>query len=84
MPDPSKPPIILVIDDDTEIRYSLSRVAFIAQIPGDGGGERRAGIAPRQKKRADLVFLDIRMGGMNGLETLQHIRSINPKQMVVS
>ena len=26
MSDPSKPPTILVIDDDAEIRYSLSRV----------------------------------------------------------
>jgi DNA-binding NtrC family response regulator len=31
----------------------------------------------------DLVFLDVRMGGMGGIEALQHIRSANPKQLVV-
>jgi two-component system nitrogen regulation response regulator GlnG len=29
------------------------------------------------------VFLDIRMSGMSGIEALQHIRSSNPRQMVV-
>ena len=31
----------------------------------------------------DLIFLDLRMGGMSGLEALQHIRSANPKQLVI-
>jgi two-component system nitrogen regulation response regulator GlnG len=31
----------------------------------------------------DLVFLDIRMGGMGGIEALQHIRAANPKQLVI-
>ena len=31
----------------------------------------------------DLVFLDVRMSGMSGIEAMQHIRSANPKQLVV-
>jgi two-component system nitrogen regulation response regulator GlnG len=31
----------------------------------------------------DLIFLDVRMSGMGGIEALQHIRSINPRQLVV-
>jgi len=83
MPESSKPPVILVIDDDAEIRYSLSRVlsARKYQVAEAASGEQ--GIAAVKKSPPDLVFLDIRMGGMSGLETLQHIRSTNPKQMVV-
>jgi two-component system nitrogen regulation response regulator GlnG len=83
MSDSSKPPIILVIDDDTEIRYSLSRVLSSRKYQVTEAASGEQGIALVKKSAPDLVFLDIRMGGMNGLETLQHIRSINPKQMVV-
>ena len=79
-----KPPTILVIDDDAEIRYSLSRVLSshgyqVAEAPSGEQGIAlvKAGPAP------DLIFLDVRMGGMSGIEALQHIRSANPKQLVV-
>ncbi|HZZ58970.1 MAG TPA: sigma-54 dependent transcriptional regulator [Opitutaceae bacterium] len=75
---------ILVIDDDAEIRYSLSRVLSSRgyQVTEAPGGEQgialvRAGPPP------DLIFLDVRMSGMGGIETLQHLRSVNPKQLVV-
>src|SRR5580698_3329547 len=83
MSDSSKPPVILVIDDDTEIRYSLSRVLSSRKYQVTEAGSGEQGIALVKKSAPDLVFLDIRMGGINGLETLQHIRSINPKQLVV-
>jgi two-component system nitrogen regulation response regulator GlnG len=30
-----------------------------------------------------LIFLDVRMGGMSGIEALQHIRAANPRQLVI-
>ncbi len=84
MPDtPVHPPTILIIDDDSEIRYSLSRVlsSKAYQVIEAANGEQ--GIAIVKKSPPDLVFLDVRMGGMSGIEALQHIRSTNPKQMVV-
>ncbi|HRE81142.1 MAG TPA: response regulator, partial [Opitutaceae bacterium] len=80
---PAKVPVILVIDDDAEIRYSLTRVLSSRkwQVVEAASGEQ--GIAVVKKSPPDLVFLDIRMGGMSGIEALQHIRSANPRQMVV-
>lgn len=79
----AKVPVILIIDDDAEIRYSLTRVLSSRkwQVVEAASGEQ--GIAVVKKSPPDLVFLDIRMGGMSGIEALQHIRSANPKQMVV-
>jgi len=79
----AKTPTILVIDDDAEIRYSLTRVLSSRkwQVVEAASGEQ--GIAVVKKSPPDLVFLDIRMGGMSGLEALQHIRAANPKQLVV-
>ncbi len=85
MPDTAiKPPTILVIDDDAEVRYSLGRVLSSKkyQIVEAASGE--LGVAAVKKGPApDLIFLDIRMGGMSGIEALQHIRSVNAKQLVV-
>jgi nitrogen regulation protein NR(I) len=78
------PPTILVIDDDAEIRYSLSRVLSTRkyQITEAASGELGISIV-KKGPPPDLVFLDVRMGGMSGIEALQHIRSANPKQLVV-
>ncbi|HUZ07146.1 MAG TPA: sigma-54 dependent transcriptional regulator, partial [Candidatus Paceibacterota bacterium] len=35
------------------------------------------------KFKPDLVLMDVRMGGMNGLETLRKIRAGNPKLLVI-
>jgi two-component system nitrogen regulation response regulator GlnG len=79
----AKPPTILVIDDDAEIRYSLTRVLSSRKYLVTEAGSGEAGIAMVKKEPPDLIFLDIRMGGISGIETLQHIRSVNPKQLVV-
>ena len=76
-------PTVLIVDDDSEIRYSLSRVLSSRgyQILEAPSGEQ--GVAAVKKSPPDLIFLDIRMSGMSGIEALQHIRSSNPKQMVI-
>jgi nitrogen regulation protein NR(I) len=84
MPDATaKLPTILVIDDDAEIRYSLTRVLSSRQYVVTEAASGEQGIATVKKEAPDLIFLDIRMGGISGIETLQHIRSVNPKQLVV-
>jgi len=85
MPEPAATaPTILVIDDDAEIRYSLSRVFSTRKYHVIEAASGEQGVALVKKGPApDLVFLDVRMGGMSGIEALQHIRSTNPRQLVV-
>jgi two-component system nitrogen regulation response regulator GlnG len=78
-----KTPTILIIDDDEEIRYSLGRVLGSRQYVITEAGSGEEGIALAKKGAPDLVFLDIRMGGMSGIETLQHLRSAHPQLLVV-
>jgi two-component system nitrogen regulation response regulator GlnG len=84
MTESAKTATILVIDDDAEIRYSLSRVLSsrgyrVIEAPS---GEQ--GVAMVKKGPApDLVFLDVRMGGMGGIEALQLIRSAQARQLVI-
>jgi len=78
-----KQPQVLIIDDDEEIRYSLGRVLGTRQYHIVEAGSGEEGIAMAKKSTPDLVFLDIRMGGMSGIETLQHLRALNSQQLVV-
>ena len=79
-----KSPTILVIDDDAEIRYSLTRVLSsrgyaVSEAPS---GEQGVALV-RKGPLPDLIFLDVRMSGMGGIEALQHIRSASPRQLVI-
>jgi two-component system nitrogen regulation response regulator GlnG len=78
------PATILVIDDDAEIRYSLSRVLSSRgfQISEAANGEQGVALV-KNGPPPDLVMLDVRLGGMGGIEALQLIRSANPRQLVI-
>lgn len=76
--------IILIVDDDEEIRYSLSRVLgsrgyqIETAASGEEGIEKiKAGLKP------DLIMCDVRMGGISGIETLQHMRSASSSLQIV-
>ena len=74
---------ILLIDDDAEIRYSLDRVlsqSGHSVITADSGEE---GIETAKKEGPDLIFLDNRMEGISGIETLQHLRTSAPNSLVI-
>ena len=76
-------PTILLIDDDAEIRYSLDRVLSQeghSVISADSGEK---GIETAREKNPNLIFLDNRMEGISGIETLQHLRTAAPNSMVI-
>src|SRR6266853_3658863 len=67
---------ILVIDDDDLFRESLSTNLTDAGFSTDAFGEGLTAIRHlEQKSDADLVLLDWKMPGMNGIEVLQKMRA---------
>src|SRR5215204_4648769 len=74
---------ILVVDDEAEIRRS---VRMILEYEGYDVQEASSGpdaIALVEREPPDLAFLDIKMGGMDSLETMQKIRQTNEALRVV-
>lgn len=74
---------ILVVDDEAEIRRS---VRMILEYEGYDVQEASSGpeaLALVEREAPDLVFLDIKMPGVDGLETLQKIRHVNEALPVV-
>jgi DNA-binding NtrC family response regulator len=77
-------PAILIIDDDADMRYSLHRVLGSRGYLVTEAASGEAGVAAVKKgPLPDVIFLDVRMGGMSGIEALQHIRAANSKQLVI-
>jgi DNA-binding NtrC family response regulator len=74
---------ILIIDDDRQLRMSFSRLLSGEgyQVTGVASGEE--GLAYLEKQSPALVFLDVRLPGMNGLEVYERIRRMHPKLPVI-
>jgi nitrogen regulation protein NR(I) len=73
---------ILIVDDDKSIRYSLKRMmegkySILTAQNGDEGLDRMKESSP------DLIIMDIKMPGRNGIEVLKEMRSIDPKSLVI-
>lgn len=74
---------ILLIDDDTEIRYSLNRVLSARNYRITEASSGEEGLRLAKEQQFEVIFLDNRMDGMSGLETLQHLRSMATESMII-
>jgi len=76
-------PKVLVIDDDDDLRYSLKRVLSGRQYEVLEAASGEEGLVMAEKHSPHVILLDNRMGGMSGMEALQHLRGINPNSMII-
>jgi two-component system nitrogen regulation response regulator NtrX len=65
---------ILVIDDEAAIRDSLKMILEYEGYEVLTAPTGEDGIAQAEREAPDLVFLDVKMPGMDGLEVLQRLR----------
>ncbi|MGH8024300.1 MAG: sigma-54-dependent transcriptional regulator, partial [Limisphaerales bacterium] len=74
---------LLLIDDEEDVRYSLQRIFDSPEIELAAASSGEEGLKIIPKFEPDLVLMDVRMGGINGLETLRKIRAANPRLLVI-
>lgn len=73
----------LYVEDDNEVRRQTAKILklFFHQVTNCGDG--REGIDKFKAGKADIVFTDINMPGMSGLEMLERIKQIDPSVKTV-
>ena len=74
---------VLVIDDEAALRQSLARILQKAGFEATTAEGANQGLAFAENGNFDLVFMDLRMPGMAGLEALKLFHSRHPNLPVV-
>jgi two-component system nitrogen regulation response regulator NtrX len=74
---------ILVVDDEQGIRDALSQLLEYEGYEVRTEASGAAGLAAYEQFRPQLTFLDVKMAGMDGIETLRALRAHDPAAIVV-
>ena len=74
---------LLLIDDEADVQYSFRRIFDSPEIELSTAASGEEGLKLIPRIKPDLVIMDVRMGGINGLETLRRIRQIDAKLLVI-
>ena len=74
---------ILVVDDEAPVREVLSEYLTSQGYTVDGASNGDEALATIRRDRPDLVLLDIRMPGIDGVEVLRRIRKLDGTLSVI-
>jgi len=74
---------VLLVDDEEEFLQTLVKRLNKRQVQAAGVRSGKEALDLLNQTRADLVVLDVRMPGMDGIETLREIRKKHPLVEVI-
>jgi nitrogen regulation protein NR(I) len=74
---------ILIIDDDDQLRKSFHKLLTEEGYKAQGAASGEAGLEIIRRRLPDLVIVDIRLPGMDGLQTFEAIHALEPKLPVI-
>jgi DNA-binding NtrC family response regulator len=76
-------PRILLVDDEARFRTNLEKLLRAQGLAVTALGSGAAALEELRRQPYDVIVLDIRMPGMDGLTTLREIKKINPEVEVI-
>ena len=74
---------VLIVDDEAGIRQALGQLLEFEGYEVRSAENAVDGISQYERWRPHLVFMDVKMAGIDGLEALKRLREIDPAAVVV-
>ncbi len=74
---------ILVVDDEADIRYALSRILRLEGYGADRAASGAEALEMLSNKTYDLMILDMRMPEMDGTEVMQQVQERYPDLLII-
>ncbi len=74
---------VMIVDDEKGIREALKQVLEYEEIEVQACASGHEAIRVYPDFKPHLVFLDVKMEGLDGLETLKRVRELDPQAQVV-
>lgn len=74
---------VLIVDDDAQLRNSFEKLLTLEGHTVRAAATGETGLELVRQSLPDLVIMDVRLPGMDGLQTFQVIHEIEPKLPVI-
>jgi DNA-binding NarL/FixJ family response regulator len=76
---------VSIVDDEKQLRHSIT--TFVSGSPGfrcvSAYSSAEAAIEGLPKDKPDVVLMDINLGGMNGIECVQRLKTLTPEMQIM-
>ncbi len=76
-------PRILIVDDEERFRVTLTKRLVERQLEVSSVGGGQEALAELRRRLYDVVVLDVKMPGLDGIETLSEIKKTHPGVEVI-
>jgi two-component system nitrogen regulation response regulator NtrX len=74
---------VLIVDDEAGVRQALGQLLEFEGYEVRSADNATDGLTQYQNWRPHLVFMDVKMAGIDGLEALKRLRELDPAAIVV-
>jgi DNA-binding response OmpR family regulator len=74
---------VLVVDDEATTRKAVTRALELSGYEAEGAASGEHALSLLDTKPYDLMLLDLRMPGMDGVEVLNRVQSTHPELLVI-
>ncbi len=74
---------LLIVDDEADLHRSFARLLADTPLKLLGARTGMEALKLAEREKPDLVVMDIRLGGDNGLDLLRQMRALDPKLLII-